>query len=95
MAEHPCHSPPGGDRECTVAKLLLKRRDVNPNSPDRNGRTPLPLAASGGHEGVMKPLLDRGNANPNSPDIVLFLKVAKNSLDKRLRILFFSSEFSV
>jgi len=40
-------------------------------------------------------ILDQKMKNREEFVIVLFLKVAKNSLDKRLRILFFFSEFSV
>jgi ankyrin repeat protein len=40
--------------------MLLSRGDVNPNQPDPEyGRTPLMLAAWGGHEGVVKILLER------------------------------------
>ena len=61
--------------ECII-KLLLKRRDVNPNSPDGNGRTPLSFATnepwspnySGGNKSVLELLLERGEIDPNFPD---------------------------
>ena len=59
-----------------VIKLLLKRRDVNPNSPDGNGRTPLSFATnehwnphySGGKKSVLELLLERGEIDLNSPN---------------------------
>ena len=48
-------------------KLLLGRKDVNPDIPDTwDGRTPLSKAAGNSHEGVVKLLLGRGDVNPNS-----------------------------
>ena len=49
-------------------KLLLERRDVHPDSPDIDGRTPLSFAAEWGAQSVAKLLLECGNVNPNSPD---------------------------
>ena len=50
-----------------IAKLLLGRNDVNPNTPDTwYSRTPLSLAAKNGHEGIVKLLLGRTDVNPNS-----------------------------
>ena len=40
-------------------KLLLDRKEVNPDSRDNYGQSPLWCAAEGGHEGVVKLLLDR------------------------------------
>jgi len=51
-----------------AVKLLLRHRDVDPDSSDRTGRTPLSFAASGGHGGVVKLLLEHRNVNPNSHD---------------------------
>ncbi|PUU72383.1 ankyrin repeat-containing domain protein, partial [Tuber borchii] len=42
--------------------------DVNPDSSDEYGRTPLSYAAGSGHEGVVKMLLERADVSPNSPD---------------------------
>ena len=49
-----------------IVKLLLDRKDVNPDSRANYGRTPLWCAASGGHEGIVKLLLDRKEVNPDS-----------------------------
>ena len=49
-------------------KLLLERGDVDPNSSDNNGQTPLSLATAWAHWGVLKLLLKRRDANPNLPD---------------------------
>jgi len=52
-----------------VVKLLLWRKDVNPNTPDtRYSRTPLSLAAMNGHEVIVKLLLGREDVNPDSSD---------------------------
>jgi len=51
-----------------IVKLLLDRKDVNPDSGDNFGRTPLWCAALGGHEGIVKLLLDRKEVNPDSRD---------------------------
>ena len=56
----------GNGHEGTV-KLLLGRKDVNPDIPDTwDGQTPLSWAAENGHEGVVKLLLGRKDVNPNS-----------------------------
>ena len=47
-------------------KLLLGRGDVNPDSLDKYGQTPLSLAAMRGHEGIVKLLLGREDVNPDS-----------------------------
>ena len=64
-------------------KLLLERGDVDPNSSDNNGQTPLSFAAGqllrsdnpGGlfsyaprYECIMRLLLQRGDIHPNLPD---------------------------
>ena len=51
-----------------VAKVLLERKDVDPNRPDVYDRTPLVWAAIEGHEGVVKLLLQQEHADPNRPD---------------------------
>jgi ankyrin repeat protein len=43
-----------------VVKVLLARDDVDPESKDNYGRTPLSWAAGNGHEAVVKLLLDQG-----------------------------------
>ena len=45
-------------------KILLGRDDVNPNRPDKLGKTPV----WSGHEGVVKMLLGRDDVNPDKPD---------------------------
>jgi len=49
--------------------MLLERKDINPEHPDTEyGRTPLSLAAQGGHEGVVKMFLERSDVNPDQLD---------------------------
>jgi len=57
--------PPKHD---VVVKLLLEWRDVDPNSPDRNGRTPLSFAAECGLGDLVKLFLQRGDISPDSAD---------------------------
>jgi len=45
-------------------KILLERGDVNPDSSDADGRTPLSYASGSDRRGVVKILIERGNANP-------------------------------
>jgi len=52
-----------------VVKMLLERRDVDPNRADtKYGRTPLAWAAGHGYERVVKMLLERRDVNPNQVD---------------------------
>ena len=52
-----------------IVKLLLERKDVNPDTPDTiDGRTPLSWAAMKGYEGIVKLLLGRKDVNPNASD---------------------------
>jgi len=51
-----------------VAKALLQRKDVNPDSPYVDGRTPLSWAARCGFEGIVRRLLVRKDINPDLPD---------------------------
>ena len=52
-----------------VVRILLERKDVNPNTADTQcGRTPLSWAAGRGHEGVVRILLERRDVNPNTVD---------------------------
>ena len=51
-----------------VVRLLLERKDVDPNRPNNRGSTPLSWAADNGHEGIVKLLLERADTNPNSAD---------------------------
>ena len=48
-----------------MVKLLLDRKEVNPDSRDDDGETPLWHAAEGGHENIVKLLLDQKNVNPD------------------------------
>ena len=50
-----------------MVKLLLERKDVNPNTRDtKYGQTPLVWAADKGHEEIVKLLLGQKDVNPNS-----------------------------
>ncbi|RPA93307.1 ankyrin [Choiromyces venosus 120613-1] len=51
-----------------VVRLLLEQGDINPESSDKSGRTPLSYAAEQGEEGVVKLLLESGNVSPDSFD---------------------------
>jgi len=48
--------------------MLFGRDDIEPDKPDKNGRTPLRRAAKKGREGVVKILLGREGVNPDKPD---------------------------
>ena len=48
-----------------VAKLILGRKDVNPNSSSKSGQTPLTLATESGHDRVAG-LLQAQNRQPIS-----------------------------
>jgi len=47
--------------------MLLGREDVNPNIPDKRGRTPLSRATWKGHDGVAKLLLEREGVDSGIP----------------------------
>lgn len=51
-----------------VAKMLLEREDVSPNTADEHGRTPLPWAARKVYEGTVRALLGRRDAAPDTAD---------------------------
>jgi len=51
-----------------VVKLLLEQGNVDVNSKDSSGRTPLSFAAEWGNETVVKLLLEQGNVDVNSED---------------------------
>jgi len=51
-----------------IVKLLLDRKEVNPDSRNKYGQTPLWYATWGGHQGIVKLLLDRKEVNPDSRD---------------------------
>ena len=53
-----------------IVKLLLDRKEVNPDSKDKCGQTPLFCAAEGGHEGIVKLLLDRKEVSPDSSEMM-------------------------
>ena len=48
-----------------VVRLLLERKDVDPNMPNNQGSTPLSWAADNGYEVVVKLLLGRNDVDPN------------------------------
>jgi len=49
-------------------KLLLAKADVDPNSKDNDGQTPLSRAAENGYEEVVKLLLAKVDVNPDLKD---------------------------
>jgi len=51
-----------------VVKILVGRGKVNPNQPDKGGRTPLWYAAGEGHEEVVRILLGWGEGSPDTLD---------------------------
>ena len=51
-----------------VINMILGKRYVNPNRPDKYGQTPIFLAAERGHEGVVKLLLERQDVKPDLTD---------------------------
>ena len=53
-------------RHETVVKLLVERNDVDADSKDENGRTPLSWAGAGGHEAVVKLLAERDDVKADS-----------------------------
>lgn len=73
-----------------VVKLLLDRKDINPEFRDSRGRTPLSVAANNGHEAVVQLLLDRGDVNPNLGDTygeTPLLLAASNGHEAVVRLL--------
>jgi len=52
-----------------IVKMLLERKDVNPDHPDtKSGRSPLSLATKNWREGIVKILWERKDVNPDYPD---------------------------
>ena len=63
------HLSPDTKEGCErVVMMLLERRDVNPDSTDKSGRTPLSWAAGGGLEKIVRILLERNDVNPDTAD---------------------------
>jgi len=52
-----------------VVRILLKRDEVNPNTPDHYFRTPLSWAVRNKHERVLGILLELDYVNPNTNDV--------------------------
>ena len=52
-----------------MVRLLLATGNVDVESKDRDGRTPLSWAAENGHEAVLRLLLATGNVDAESKDI--------------------------
>ena len=48
--------------------MLLEREDVQPDSRDNDGRTPLSWAVGNGRLQVVRSLLESGKIDPNSKD---------------------------
>jgi ankyrin repeat protein len=53
-------------RHEAVVKLLVERHDVDPDSNDEDGRTPLSWAGVAGHEAVVKLLAERDDVKADS-----------------------------
>jgi len=75
-----------------VVKLLLGRKDINPDRPDYylGGRTPLSWAAGNGHEAVVKLLLGCEDVNPNKSDNCAFTPIffaAENGHEEVAKLL--------
>ena len=51
-----------------MVKALLGREEVNPERPDNDGQTPLPLASWNGYDGVVKILLQLREVNAHKAD---------------------------
>jgi len=49
-------------------KALRKWDDVNPNTADEGGRTPLSLAGENANEGILRMLLKRSDVYPDLAD---------------------------
>ena len=63
------HLSPDRKEGCErVVMILLERRDVNPDSADKSGRTPLSWAARNECEKIVRILLDRNDVNPDTAD---------------------------
>jgi len=52
-----------------AVKLLLRRKDINPDRLDLSNRAPISWAAEEGHEAVVKLLLGRKDVSPDRPDL--------------------------
>ncbi|RPA92272.1 ankyrin [Choiromyces venosus 120613-1] len=71
-----------------VVSLLLKSPHVDPGRRELWGRTPLALAARGGHTSVVRSLLERGRVQADVPDAVewtLLLCAAHNGYESVVR----------
>ncbi|OAA49716.1 Ankyrin repeat-containing domain protein [Cordyceps fumosorosea ARSEF 2679] len=60
--------PPGNGIATGMFQLLLDSGEFDPDAPDRQGRTPLALAAGAGNEAMVAMLLVRSDVDPNRPD---------------------------
>jgi len=49
-------------------RILLDRKEVNPNAPAKDGGTPLSLAVREGNGEVVRILLERNDVNPSTAD---------------------------
>ena len=56
-------------RHEAVVKLLVARDDVEVDSKDEAGRSPLSYAAENGHEAVVKILVARDNVEVDSSEV--------------------------
>ena len=49
--------------------MLLERKDVRTTTPDNNNQTPLSLARTKGHDGVVRILMERDNVDSDTGDL--------------------------
>jgi len=72
-------------------RILLERNDVNPDTADKYGQTPLWRAAQNGYEGVVRILLQRSDVNPDTADTLFgqtpLSRAAENGHEGIVRIL--------
>lgn len=52
----------------SIIRLLLERSDVDPDSKDSDGKTPLSLIVAVGQESIARLLLERSDVEPGSKD---------------------------
>ena len=51
-----------------IVEMLLEKNNVNPDTPDKSGRTPLSWAAQKWEVEIVRILLERNDVNPDTED---------------------------